>query len=119
MADIIILVLGQLGQYLQGMGVSESLGIGSFAMAFGFTETGISPEVFQLIIGIYLIEIVLILAMFLTKINHGENKTYQWNTASKMLIIGIVLYVIIALSASSMFGDLIKNALGSLGIMGG
>jgi hypothetical protein len=116
MADIIILVLGKLGQYLDSMGASESLGVGNFAMSFGFSESSISPEIFQLIIGVYLLEIIIILAMFLTKVNYGENKAQQWYTASKMLMIGMIFYLIVALASSSMFGGLIRGALGSLGI---
>jgi hypothetical protein len=116
MADIIMLVLGRLGQYLDGMGASESLGVGNFAMSFGFSESAISPEIFQLIIGVYLIEIIIILAMFLTKVNHGDNKAQQWFTASKMLMVGLVFYLIVAVMSSSMFGGLIKGALGSPGL---
>ena len=120
MADIIILVLAKLGQYLESVsgGIEESLSLGNFAMAFGNTEAAMSPELFQLIIGIYLIEIIIILGMFLTKIDQGENKTYQWFLTSKMLVIGIILYLIVALVASSMFGDMIKGALSGIGILG-
>jgi len=117
MADIIIMVLGKLGQYLESMGVGETMGLGNIALAFGYTEASISPELFQLIIGIYLLEVLVILGMFLTKISRGEDRTYQWFSTSKILVIGIVFYLLVALTASSMFGDLIKEALSGLGVI--
>ncbi|MEE9406021.1 MAG: hypothetical protein V3V26_01290 [Candidatus Aenigmarchaeota archaeon] len=116
MADVITLVLSQLGTYLEGMGTGDALGVGNFAMSFGFGESSLSPSIFQLIIGFYLLEIIIILAMFLTKVSHGDNKAQQWYTASKMLVVGLIFYIMIAVASSTMFGGLIRGALSNLGI---
>ncbi|MFQ5647656.1 MAG: hypothetical protein ACE5FW_00280 [Candidatus Aenigmatarchaeota archaeon] len=118
MADVIMMVLAQLGAYLEGMGVGETMGLGNFALAFGFSEASISPELFQLIIGVYLLEVLVILGMFLTKISRGEDRTHQWYSTSKILVIGVVLYLLVALTASTLFGDMIKEALSGLGVLG-
>ena len=66
--------------------------------------------------GIYVIEVIAILAIFLTKIGAGENKIVQRFTIGKMLIVGMFLYFIVAITSSSLFGDLIKDALSGMGI---
>jgi MFS family permease len=116
MADIIIVVLSKLGEYVEGLGIDE-FGLGNFSLAFGSVESSMSPELFQLIIGVYLIEVLIILAIFTTKISEGESKTSQWYLASKMLFVGLVLHFLIVITASTIFSDFIKEALGSLGFM--
>lgn len=79
-------------------------------------EAAVSPEIFQLIIGIYLIEVVVILAMFLTKITQGENRTAQWYLTGKMLIVSLSVYFLVAIGSSMIFGEMITEAVSSLGI---
>lgn len=113
MTSVIVLVLGQLGCYLKGMELSSTMGIGDFASAFNM-EANTSPEVFQLIVGIYLIQVVIILGIFLTKIGEGDNSTSQWYNVGKMLLIAIVVYFIVALVANEVFAELINSALSDL-----
>jgi len=116
MASIIIKVLTTLGKYLDGVGVSQQMGF-DVSNAFGNMKASVSPELFQIIIGIYLIEVIIILGMFLTKITQGENSIIQWYTTGKMLIVGIVIYFLVAMTANSMFGGLIDSALSGLGVV--
>ncbi len=116
MADIIIQVLVKLGKYLEGIsGGTDFTGI-NIASAFGNIEKAMSPSLFQLIVGVYVIEVITILAIFLTKISTGENRIVQRFTIGKMLIVGMFLYFIVAIASSSLFGDLIKDALSGMGI---
>ncbi len=116
MADIIIQVLTTLGQYLDKMqmGSMANLGLSISAISLGTPST--TPAAFQVIVGVYLLEMVIILAMFTTKISEGENRSIQWYTAGKMLIISMVVYFMVAFASTSMFGDLIKSALKGLNI---
>lgn len=118
MAQIIIKVLSILETRLLSLSTGTNLPINITGGLLpgggvGGSKT-VSPEIFQMIIGIYLIEIIIILAMFMTKISQGENKVYQWYTAGKMLIIAVSVYFLVALGASAMFGDLIENAVSSI-----
>jgi hypothetical protein len=116
MADIIIQVLVKIGQYLQGVqGGTEFTGI-SIANAFGNVEKAVSPSLFQLIVGVYVIEVIAILAIFLTKISQGENRMLERYNIGRMLLVGMTLYFIVALASSSLFGDLIRDALSGMGI---
>lgn len=115
-AAIIIEVLAKLGAYVEGLGLGEDFGIGNVAAIFGGAQESTSPEIFQIIIGIYLIEVIWILGMFLTKINYGENKIVQRLTIGKMLIVALIMYFIVGLFSAAMFGDLIRDALSGIGI---
>jgi len=116
MADIIIVVLGRLGVYMKSIDLARKLpGIEDPTKIFGNVDKAISPELFQLIIGTYLIQVIVILAIFTTKISYGENKPVQWYTAGKMLLIGTAVYFIITLVASSIFVTFLsKSVLGLL-----
>jgi hypothetical protein len=119
MAQIIIKVLSILGARLSSLssGTNLPINISGGLLTGGTTGTvskTVSPEIFQLIIGIYLIEIIIILAMFMTKISQGENKTYMWYTAGKMMIVAVSMYFLVALATSAMFGSLIEGAVSSI-----
>jgi hypothetical protein len=116
MASIIITVLSRLGEYVKDLGLGQSVGLPDITVAFN-AESAISPELFQLIVGVYLIEVLVILAMFMTKISEGESKTSQWYAASKMLFTGLIIHYLIVLFASTIFSQFIEQALGTLGIM--
>lgn len=116
MASIIITVLSKLGEYVDNLGLGEQVGLPDITTAFN-AEAAISPELFQLIVGTYLLEVLVILAIFMTKISEGESKTSQWYAASKMLFAGLVMHYIIVLFASVIFSEFIESALGTLGIM--
>ena len=81
---------------------------------FGNIDAAISPEIFQLIIGIYLIEILAILSMFVNKISVGENKMSMYYETGKILVIGVVIYFLVAIVSSTVFGALIRQALSSI-----
>jgi len=116
MADIIIQVLLKLGKYLDsisGAGAGGLPGIG-ISNLFADMDKVISPSLFQLIVGVYVTEVIIILGIFITKISHGENKNLQWNSVAKMLIIGMFIYFLVAMAASTLFGGLIRDALQNL-----
>jgi hypothetical protein len=115
MAQIIIRVLVFLGLRLNDMGFGEYFGMTNSMNLFGNIEAAISPALFQLIVGVYLLEVIMILAMFLTKISYGENRIIQRDAMGKMLIVGLVMYFIVAVASSAVFGNLITGAVESIG----
>lgn len=114
-AQVILQVLAKLGAYIDGLGFGSELGLANIGEIFGSAKTSTSPELFQLIIGVYLVEVIVILGMFLTKINYGENQIIQRNTIGKMLIIALIIYSLVAITSATMFGGLIEEALSSIG----
>jgi hypothetical protein len=117
MAQVIIKVLSILGKRLQELSAGSNLPINISSGLFtggGAGTSSVSPEMFQIIIGIYLIEVIIILAMFMTKISQGEDKVYMWYSAGKMLIVAVTMYFLVAIGASMMFGGLIEQAVSSI-----
>jgi len=117
MAQVIIKVLSILSKRLQELSVGSNLPInisGGLFVGGGTGTSSVSPEMFQIIIGIYLIEVIIILAMFMTKISQGEDKVYMWYSAGKMLVVAVTMYFLVAVGASMMFGGLIEQAIGSI-----
>ncbi|NIO22986.1 MAG: hypothetical protein GTN38_03080 [Candidatus Aenigmarchaeota archaeon] len=116
MAQIIIKVLTILTRQLGELSTGTNLPLDITGSFFGETQSAVSPEIFQLIIGIYLIEVIFILGMFLTKITQGENRTAQWYMTGKMLIVALSVYFLVAIGTSLMFGEMITEAVRSIGI---
>jgi hypothetical protein len=116
MANVMMQVLAKLGVYLNSMAGTGTSGLGGLDMTklFGNMDSVITPSLFQLIVGIYVMEVIIILGMFITKISHGDNKTLQWNAVGKMLIIGMFIYFLVAMLSSTMFGGLINQALSGM-----
>jgi hypothetical protein len=63
----------------------------------------IPVHVFQLIVGVYLVEVVGMLALFLSTINNGDDEIMKMYNIGKMLLIGVTIYVMIALALYSVF----------------
>ncbi|MBU3904575.1 MAG: hypothetical protein KJ906_00290 [Nanoarchaeota archaeon] len=109
MAVVILQILSQLGSTLGGImesgaGVSAAQGLMLIPWAMGGAPP-ISPAVFQLIVGIYMVEMGVLLSMFLNQIKYGEDKIGIRNSMWSVLIIGILVYIISWYISFSVFGD--------------
>ncbi|NIM47470.1 MAG: hypothetical protein GTN40_04930 [Candidatus Aenigmarchaeota archaeon] len=116
LAVIILQILGNLGAAMQsiigaagpGMGAAQSLMLIPWAMG---GELPITAPVFQLIVGIYMIETAVLLSIFLNGIKYGEDPVGVRNNIWTILLIGIVIYIISWLGTYSMFGGTIEGML--------
>jgi len=109
MSQVIMKVLYTLGQYMQNAGIGEAVGISNMMGGFANIKTSMTSELFQLIIGVYMIQVVIILVMFITKINFGENKYQQQYEIGKTILISVAIYIIVALLSTALFGELIDK----------
>jgi hypothetical protein len=109
MSQVIIQVLIFLGRRLDDIGFEAVFGIDA-GKILG-SSSAVTPSMFQIIVGIYLVEVVIILAIFITKINRGEDKVTMWYSAGKMLLVGIMIYVMVAVGTSMLFGEMIGGAI--------
>lgn len=78
-------------------------------------ETMIPPYYLQIIIGIYIIQIIFILTSSLVTINSGEDKLEKTNKIGKNLRKGMMLYFITALITALVLVALTGIVLGNLG----
>ncbi len=113
MSQTIITAMFNLGQSFSNVqgdigGESGAEGMAG-AGILGNLETVISPEVLQLVVGIYLIQLLHILGTFYMKIQHGNNKSYKNMFIGKVLITGMTIFTITMILVSFIFGGLISN----------
>lgn len=79
---------------------------------FGFAENisgAIPPEALQFVVGIYLIQLLYILGTFYSKITKGDEKVYQHLTVGKMLIVGVIIYSVVMVTVSGLFGGVVTS----------
>jgi hypothetical protein len=118
LTSMILIILATLGQKISALTSASASGAGGFGggagglAAFGFFELSntIPLPVFQLIVGIYLVEIVIISTMLASKIEYGDDKVQELDSISKDLIIAIIIYFVIALGVTIAFAGLAKIA---------
>ncbi|MFB6145988.1 MAG: type II secretion system F family protein [Candidatus Nanohaloarchaea archaeon] len=84
-------------------------GPSSYSGIIGNLDAAISPEILQLVVGIYLIQLLWILGTFYMKITHGEDKTYRNIFVGKVLISGLIFYTMTLIIIGVMFGGLING----------
>lgn len=119
LATMITLILSKL-QFLVESGelsaTQELAGFGSvgtITTMFNVVKM-IPPYWLQIIIGIYLIEIIIILTATLVTIESGEDRLGEKYESSKNLLTGITLYFFTALIATILLGALAIIAVGSI-----
>jgi len=117
MAVIIIQILASLGSQIttlvgQGGGEMSSLQYG-FMLGPGLLggKLPIGPAAFQMIVGIYMIETIIILSVFVNRIEYGEDDIGLRRTLATSLLIGTLIYIASWLVTYSMFGNSITSLL--------
>lgn len=88
---------------LSGMG-----GMGMFSGGF-LSIPPTSPEIFQLVVGIYMLEASILLTYFATGVSFGRDRIKFGMKISKSILIGVAIYSVGILASAIMFGGLIKT----------
>jgi len=115
MAVIIIRIIvdlsAQLGTLMQS-GSDVPMSTGMFVLPW-LQSGGISvtPAMFQLIVGIYMLEISIILSMFLNRIQFGEDAVGLRSVIGQTLLISMFVYALSWMITFSMFGSSIQGLL--------
>ncbi len=82
-------------------------GVSSFGGILGNLDEAIPPELLQLVVGLYLIQLLYLLGTFYMKITKGENETYRNMFIGKVMIAGLMFYTMTLLIVSLMFGGMV------------
>jgi len=119
LSTMITLILGKL-QFMMDAGSlsasQELAGFGSIGALTGMFNVVkmIPPYWLQIIIGIYLLEIILILTGTLVTVKSGEDRLSEKSESAKNLLTGITLYFFTALIATALLGALAIASIGSI-----
>ena len=117
LTSMIMIILSILGERIEGVigglqapGVAAP-GIGG-SMAFGFFEMSntIPLPIFQLVVGIYLIQITIISSVLGSKIEYGDDKINELDSIQKYLLIAIIIYFFVTLGVTVGFGGMARIA---------
>lgn len=103
MAIIIIRILGQLSTRLAGSSFT------GFPLITQFDAIKITPFQFVAIVGVYLIETALILAMFINGIENGEDPVGRQNVSGKCVLIGYIVFMVSLFATLAVFTPLLLN----------
>ncbi len=76
-----------------------------------FGQASVSSEVFQMIVGIYMLEVILLTSTFISKVESGEDKIATYSVTSKNIFVGLIVYTLTIAFVYSIFGNQIQNLL--------
>ncbi len=111
LAVLVTKVLLSLGQQLSviaetGTGAETTAAAGLGTLSFFQISSSIPPYIFQLMVGIYVVQIVFILSYLLSGVVNGEDEVESGWLISGNLLKGTLLYVVVSFIASVMFSGI-------------
>ncbi len=109
MAVFIIRILKSLAIQMQGLSSSEAAGMVGFLKS---PDQMIAPGAFQLVVGIYVLETMVLLSSFINGIENGEDKIGFQDLAGKTLLIGLAVYLLALIITTVMFVPMTQPLLG-------
>jgi len=74
-------------------------------------ELPITPSIFQLVVGLYMIETAVLLASFLNGVKYGKDPVGMRQNVWIILLVGILIYIMSWYLTYSMFGGAISQLL--------
>lgn len=119
MAVVIMQILAQLGTQLSQITATADVSSVQTLLVIPWAncQQGVCsgppvlPWQFQLVVGIYMIETILLLSMFLNRIEYGEDAIGLRSTIGDTLLIGTVVYVLSWIITMMVFGNSIASVL--------
>ncbi|HKZ45440.1 MAG TPA: hypothetical protein VJ343_01925 [archaeon] len=113
MMELMVTFSEKVAETLKSLGSSGAAGMaGGEVLTSLININQMMPiHVFQLVVGIYLIEIVSMIATFISRINNGEENLLQRFSIGKTLILAIIIYAVLAVVLYLMFNSMLPSML--------
>lgn len=108
---LITQVLLQLGKQLGSVDTNVATQ-GAGLVSFFKVKSAIPPFVFQLIVGVYIVEVVILLSYLLAGVVYGRDNIEIKSEIAKNLLLATSLYVVITLVATLFFSQIANVVLG-------
>ncbi|MEM2954632.1 MAG: hypothetical protein QW625_01610 [Candidatus Nanoarchaeia archaeon] len=103
-------ILANLGEKLRGFEASpETPGFGAGLLQIFQIEHMMPSWLFQIIVGLYLVEIVIIMSFLLSGLVNGADKIEEEETISKNLLLGTLFYTGVTIVTAILFAGLISG----------
>ncbi len=118
LTSMIMIILSVLGEKIEtvvgGMQApgAAAPGVGG-AMTFGFFEMSntIPLPIFQIVVGLYLIQITIISSVLGSKIEYGEDRINEMDSIQKYLLVAIIIYFFVTLGVTIGFAGMARIAI--------
>ncbi|MFH1505678.1 MAG: hypothetical protein ABIE94_01675 [archaeon] len=113
--SMITTILGTLTEKLQTLGADAAGGEAMGSTLLSMFGLGVPTYFFQVIVGIYIVEIVIILTLLVNGIENGSDKLYERHMLGSNLINTTMLYCAIALVVMIIFNSIAGTIVTSVG----
>ena len=115
--SMVVTIINKLGEQFQNVATPQGQnltgGLGAIASVLNIKDV-IPSFQFQVIVGLYVVEIIIVLTILSTTIERGYDKTTTRYRLSKNLITGTALYFLVALAGAIIF-TLLANTVSLVG----
>jgi len=109
--SVITLLSFQVSTLGGSAGVSEIPSSATFLLGLWQGGASVGPDMFELVLGIYIIETTVLLGMFINGLENGEDRISELNLIGKMLLLAVGIYTISLFIIYSVFGGLLRSLL--------
>lgn len=109
-AQLMIRILINLGAQFASLQSELPPGASSInpMMIFGDMTKAVPPEMLQLIVGFYVLQLLTIVGMLITRIEFGSDDIEERDTIWRIVIFGTVIYIIVLVVVMAVFSPLIE-----------
>jgi len=119
-SSMIVGVISKLSDRLSGLQDNSALSAGGGMDLSTFSELfnkadAIPGYWFQVVVGIYVVQIIYILTVLANSIEFGVDKLSEQNSVGKNLIKGTMIYLVVTLISVLIFGRIAATTLGAVG----
>ncbi len=111
-ARIILAILAKMSQNMAALNLGNVEGVPSMTLPT-FGSGAIPSELLQIIVGVYVLEVLVISGVFIARIEAGDDKIYEHDTVWKILLVGVLLYILIYLIVMAIFGPMVGTVTGA------
>jgi hypothetical protein len=118
MAIIVLNIISILSFQLVTIGGEGGIEVptaGSFLLGLWKGGAAVTPDVFQLVLGIFIIESSILLGIFINGIENGEDRIGELHLIGILLIVSVSVYTITSFIVNSIFGNLMGSLLFGIG----
>lgn len=115
--SMVTTILGKLSLQMKAFGATGAEGEAGTALATGFFGQGIPTYYFQLIVGIYVVQITYILTILANGIENGSDKLNERYLLGKNMVRSTILYCVVALAIMLIF-NFIANKIMAISLTG-
>ncbi len=112
---MILIILDILGTQVVGMmadegGAAFGMGAGTWILGIFQVSKAIPLFIFQPVVGIYVVEIIILLSMIDGDIELAGDPLFKFDLISRMLPIGLIIYVIVTFAVTTVFTGIARVA---------